>query len=126
MVKRCAFSSINEGVILDQALEESSRLCDWVVVVSPLRAKHGGFEGANVPDTFGATEPVDHKGVNRQDFDEEFYGTVRAGEGGLDACSVDAPFSSKSIKNASAAASELRIRRLRVRVSPGVLLRFLQ
>lgn len=57
--KGCAFVPIEKGVVLDEAFEEGSCLCDGVFVIARLGAKHRGFEGSKITNPIRASELVD-------------------------------------------------------------------
>ena len=57
--------AVEERMVLDQALEESRRLGDRIVVVAGLWSEDGALESSEIPNSVGAAELVNENGVQR-------------------------------------------------------------
>ena len=64
-----ALVAVEEGMVLEQTLHQGCRLLDGSVVVAGLGSENGGLQCAEVSNTLGASEIVDHGSVDRDDLD---------------------------------------------------------
>lgn len=66
---RRPFVAVEKRMVLNQALEQSRRLCNRTLVVARLGSENCCLQRTQIPNTIGATELVDEDGVKCQDLD---------------------------------------------------------